>query len=122
MTPEQATWVREFAWLPSMRRQPYWVPGVPAATYDATLAAAVCACMEGICRRCRAGQHEFCHRRTIKPLPECWLANRPLDYIKPTAVWHADRACQSLCPCVCPPAKPRPVVVEQLVLFAEVAA
>ncbi|NRQ40687.1 hypothetical protein HII36_54090 [Nonomuraea sp. NN258] len=106
MTPEQAAWVREHAWLPAMRRQPYWLPG-GGTTYDQGAALAVCACMEGICWQCRSGRHEFCDRRRIKPGPEWWIQNRPLDYITPTAVWIAGRACRSLCPC-CPDGPPPP--------------
>jgi len=119
MTPDQAAWVRDNAWTPRMRRQAWRVPG-GGASYDAALAAQVCDCMAGVCSMCRAGCHKNCDRKT-RPQPEWWIQNRPLDYIHPTAVWLADRACRSLCPCSCPPAKPRRVV-EQLDLFAEVAA
>jgi hypothetical protein len=100
MTSLQATWIREFAWLPFMRRQ-LWC-GPDGYTYDAALSASVCECMAGVCGMCSTGRHEFCDRWAIRPRPEWWIKNRPLDYIPPTAVWYADRACRSLCPCPCP--------------------
>ncbi|MEV4287393.1 DUF6248 family natural product biosynthesis protein [Nonomuraea bangladeshensis] len=97
MTPDEAAWVRANAWTEKMRRWPFLTESL-----------AECDCMVGICSHCRDGQHQFCHRRRIKPRPEWWITNRPTNYIPPTAVWHADRACRSLCPC-CPAGPPRPV-------------
>lgn len=125
MIPDQAAWVRANAWTPEMRRQPYMIPGTGTATYDHALAASLCDCMVGICAGCRDGRHEFCDRRKIRPRPEWWITNLPLDYVRPTAVWYADRACRSLCPC-CPDGPPRRLRYETvplpgLDLFAEVA-
>jgi hypothetical protein len=107
VTPAEAAWVRANAWTPFMRRQ-LW--GGPAGyTYDAALAAQVCECMGGVCGMCHAGRHDLCDRRKVRPRPEWWIANRPLDYVPPTAVWYADRACRSLCPCDCSTPKPKPV-------------
>lgn len=114
MAPAEAAWVRENAWLPFMRRQLWGVPGA-GYSYDAALAAKVCDCMVGVCSHCARGQHTFCHRRTVRPGPEWWIANRPLDYLPPTPVWHADRACRSLCPC-CPAGPPRRVRYETVTL------
>ncbi|MGW4476984.1 DUF6248 family natural product biosynthesis protein [Nonomuraea sp. NPDC004354] len=108
MTPEEARWVRDHAWTREMRRQPHMIPGTGRATYDTAQALARCECMVGVCGHCAIGQHRFCHAKTIKPRPEGWLKNRPLDYIPPTAVWQADRACRSLCPCRCPEERPAP--------------
>lgn len=124
MTPEQAAWVREHAWLPSMRRQ-LW-GGPTGYTYDAALATSICECMAGVCGMCHSGRHDLCDRRKIRPRPEWWIANRPLNYIPPTAVWYADRACRSLCPC-CPDGPPPRLRYETVPLpgfdlIAEVAA
>lgn len=103
MTPAEAAWVRAHAWLPKMRRQLWGVPG--GYSYAAELAAKYCACDISVCEPCTRGKHQFCDRRRIRPWPEWWIANRPLNYIKPTPVWHRDRACRSLCPC-CPAGPP----------------
>jgi hypothetical protein len=47
MTGEEAAWIRDHAWTPAMRRQPYWIPGTSTATYDQAHALALCACMVG---------------------------------------------------------------------------
>ncbi|MEU6709934.1 DUF6248 family natural product biosynthesis protein [Nonomuraea sp. NPDC046802] len=106
MTPDEAAWVRANAWTLQMRRQPYMLAGTGTATYDAALAAELCDCMVGVCHHCKTGRHEFCHRRRIAPRPEWWISNRPTRHIPSTAVWYADRACRSLCPC-CPDGPPR---------------
>jgi hypothetical protein len=105
VSPEEAAWVRDHAWTLAMRRQPHFLPDTSSATYDHALALARCDCMVGVCWHCRHGEHKFCHARTVAPRPECWLDNRPLDYIRPTEVWIAGRACRSLCPC-CPDGPP----------------
>lgn len=104
MTPAEAAWVRDHAWTSFMRRQLWSVAGT-GYSRDAALAASLCECMVGICAMCRQGKHKFCDRRTVAPQPEWWIENRPLDYIKPTPVWYADRACRSLCSC-CPGGPP----------------
>jgi hypothetical protein len=107
MTPAEAEWVRANAWTPFMRRQ-LW-GGPDGYTYDAALAAQVCECMAGVCGMCSTGRHDLCDRRKVRPRPEWWIANRPLDYVPPTAVWYADRACRSLCPCDCSTPAPAPI-------------
>lgn len=100
MTEKAATWIRANAWLPFMRRQ-LW-GGPTGSTYDAALALSVCACTGDVCHSCEGGRHQSCDRWALKPWPEWWLTNRPLDYVPPTAVWLAGRTCRSLCPCSCP--------------------
>lgn len=103
MTPDEAAWVREHAWLPKMRRWLWRLPG-GGSTYDAALALSRCECVPGVCGPCSRDVHKWCNRRTIRPLPEWWI-----NHFRPPVapVWHADRACRSLCPCDCP--KPKPV-------------
>jgi hypothetical protein len=97
MTPDEAAWIRDHAWTPAMRRQPYWIPGTSTATYDHAHALALCACMVHVCSACRGHRHELCHAQRIRPQPE-WYLQAPGTH-RAIPVWAAGRACRSLCPC-----------------------
>ncbi len=103
MTPEQAAWVREFAWPASWQR---------SDLADVTR----CPCQRGISADCVAGRHGRCvagvprvetyirdvHGR-ITHLPE--LPRHPAMtalgpcHTRAAQVWLADRTCRWLCPC-----------------------
>ena len=71
MTAEEASWVREHAWLPVMRRDyaqwPYLYDRCPCRRFYGN---------GGVCEGCRAGDHAACTHRM-----EHWPANAPLCWV-----------------------------------------
>lgn len=134
MTPEQATWVREYVWPPSWLRHFLFLPG-PFTD---------CACQRPPSVECQRGQHAVCQhdghpvRETViqTHAGRAALFREPYEHRPPAGrngrrdaygtnnvawVWLAVTPCREICTCFChrPGAAsiPAPAVTEQLDLF-----
>ena len=102
MTAEEATWVREHAWLPPMRRDhaqwPYLYDRCPCYRFYAN---------GGICGYCQAGDHAACtHRMERWPAdaPLCWVTDRlgrvpALGGVNSWQLWDARTTHDPRCTC-----------------------
>ncbi|GAA1765769.1 DUF6248 family natural product biosynthesis protein [Streptomonospora arabica] len=97
MTPEEAAWVREHAWMGQLQREYAALPGVTHT----------CTCQFGPTGHCGVGQHDQCQSTAWEPKPETYVTDGKgsvryfADPREPARVWLAPTACGWLCPCGC---------------------
>lgn len=110
MTPEQAEWVRENAWTPSMTKLYGEMPGYFTLCH--------CQAIGSPCKNAGQPRHDICHLGAPLPAPETYIVTRrggvagfAEPYTHPSVsatgwrhsnaamVWLADRVCAWSCPC-----------------------
>ena len=125
MTAEEASWVREHAWLSVMRRDyagwPFLYDRCPCRRFLAS---------GGACGDCQAGDHAACtHRMDRWPAdaPLCWVTDTQgrvpiLDGVDSWQVWDSRAAHDPRCTCYLTGHADAAPVPEQGDLFSLLAA